>query len=130
MTDTNQGIMTPGNSGTPVVKSPIITKATGSQTNEYLAYYFLGALEILLTFRLILKLAGANTNSAFVSLIYGISGIFIMPFQGIFRSSYAPGAVTTSVFEPATLTALIVYAVLVWGIVKLIRIFSGEQQES
>lgn len=123
MTDNNQGIMTAGNSGNPVVKSPVITKATGSQTNEYLVYYFLGALEILLTFRLILKLAGANSSSAFVGLIYGLSGIFVMPFQGIFRTAYASGAVVTSVFEPSTLVALIVYAVIAWGIVKLVRIF-------
>lgn len=130
MTDTNQGIMTSGNSGNPVVKSPVITKATHSQTKEYLIYYFLGALEILLAFRLILKVAGANTNSAFVRLIYFLSGIFVMPFQGIFRSAYSSSTTNTSIFEPATLTALIVYAVLAWGIVKLIRIFSGQQQES
>jgi len=130
MTDTNPGVMTTGNSGTPVVKSPVITKATHSQTNEYLIYFFLGALEILLAFRLIFKVAGASANSAFVRFIYFLSGLFVMPFQGIFRTSYAPGATNTSVFEPATLTALIVYAVLAWGIVKLIRIFSGEQQES
>lgn len=130
MTNINRGIITTDNSGTPVVKSPIITKATGSQTYEYLIYYFLGALEILLAFRLILKLAGANTYSGFVSMIYIISGIFIMPFQGIFRAAYAPGATVTSVFEPSTLVAIVVYAVIAWGIVKLFRISSGEQQES
>ena len=130
MTDTNQGIITSGNSGTPVVKSPIVTKATSSQKSEYLVYYFLGALEILLAFRLILKVAGANTSSGFVRLIYFLSGIFVIPFQGIFKSSYSQGSANTSIFEPATLTAIIVYAVLVWGIVKLIRISSGEQQES
>jgi len=122
MTDTNQAIMTPGNSGTPVVKSPVITKATGSQTNEYLVYYFLGAIEILLAFRLIFKLAGANAGSGFVSVIYAISGILVLPFQGIFRS--------TSTFEPAIIVAIIVYLFLAWGVIKLIQIISGEQQES
>lgn len=130
MTDINQGVMTSGNTGTTVVKSPVVTKATHSQTNEYLIYYFLGALEILLAFRLILKVAGANSNNSFVSLIYFLSNLFIMPFQGIFRTAYVPGSANVSIFEPATLTALIVYAVLAWGIVKLIRIFSGQQQES
>jgi hypothetical protein len=120
---------TSANNGKPVVKSPVVTKATNSQTYEYLVYYFFGALEILLAFRLILKLAGAGLGNAFVGLIYGITGIFILPFQGIFRSGYAPGAVATSVFEPSTLVALIVYAVLAWGIVKLLRITSGQQQE-
>jgi len=124
-----ESVTTSGNSGQPVVKSPVVTKATSSQTYEYLVYYFFGALEILLAFRLILKLAGANVYSAFVGLVYGLTGIFILPFQGIFHQGYTQGLVTTSVLEPSTLVALIVYAVIAWGIVKLLRIMSGQQQE-
>lgn len=102
--------------------------ATNSQTVEYLIYFLFGALEILLAFRLILKLTGASISSAFVGLIYGLTGIFILPFEGIFRRGYTQGIETTSVLEPSTLVAIIVYAVLAWGIVKLIRIFSGEKQ--
>jgi len=105
-------------------------EATNSQTIGYVVYYFFGALEILLAFRLILKLMGASLASSFVSLIYGISGVFIMPFEGIFRRGFTQGIETTSVLEPSTLVAIIVYAVLAWGIVKLVRISSGEQQES
>lgn len=104
--------------------------ATGSQTVEYLIYFFLGLLEILLAFRLVLKLMGASVASGFVSFIYGITGVFIIPFEGIFRSGFTKGIETTSVLEPSTLVALIVYAVLGWGIVKLTRIFSGEKQIS
>ena len=104
--------------------------ATSSQTVEYLIYFFFGVLEILLAFRLVLKLTGASISSAFVGLIYGLTGIFILPFEGIFRRGFAPGVETTSVLEPSTLVALIVYAVLAWGIVKLLRILSGEQQPS
>jgi hypothetical protein len=103
--------------------------ATSSQTFEYLVYFFFGTLEILLAFRLVLKLTGANIASAFVGLIYGITGVFILPFEGIFRRGYAQGVETTSILEPSTLVAVIVYAVLAWGIVKLIRIFSGEKQQ-
>lgn len=102
--------------------------ATSSQTVEYLVYFLFGFLEILLAFRLVLKLAGANIASAFVGLIYGLTGVFILPFEGIFRRGYTQGLETTSVIEPSTLVAIIVYAVLAWGIVKLVRIFSGEQQ--
>ena len=129
MTDTNQGVMTSGNSGNPVVKSPVITKATGSQTYEYVVYFFFGALEVLLAFRLILKLAGASLASGFVRLIYGLTGIFILPFNGIFNKGYPQGVETASVFEPAAIVAIVVYFILAWGIVKLIHIFSGEQQE-
>ncbi len=113
-----------------VVATPAKSVATSSQTVEYLIYFFFGALEILLAFRLVLKLAGASISSAFVGLIYGLTGVFILPFEGIFRRGFAQGVETTSVLEPSTLVALIVYAVLAWGIVKLIRIFSGEKQQT
>lgn len=104
--------------------------ATGSQTVEYLIYFFFGALEILLAFRLILKLMGASIASAFVGLIYGLTRVFILPFEGIFRKGFSQGIETTSVLEPSTVVAMIVYAVLAWGIVMLTRIFSGERQQT
>lgn len=110
--------------------TPVKREATSSQTVEYLVYFFFGVLEVLLAFRLIFKLAGASMGSAFVGLIYGITGIFILPFEGIFRRGYAQGVETTSVLEPSTLVALIVYAVLAWGIVKLLRVLSGEKQQT
>lgn len=121
-------ITTQNDGPTAAVTTETKREATGSQTVEYLVYFLLGALEILLAFRLVLKLAGASVSSAFVGLIYSLSGIFIWPFEGIFRRGYAQGVETTSVIEPSTLVAMIVYAVLIWGMVKLVRIFSGEQQ--
>jgi hypothetical protein len=103
-------------------------EATSYQTVEYLVYFLFGALEILLAFRLILKITGASMLSAFVGLVYGLTGIFILPFEGIFHKGFAQGVETTSVVEPSTLIALIVYAILAWGIVKLVRVLSGEKQ--
>jgi hypothetical protein len=91
-------------------------------------YFAFGILEVLLAFRLVLKMAGASLVSGFVQMIYGVTGIFILPFEGIFRKGFAQGVETTSVLEPATLVALVVYMIVAWGIVKLVRINSGEQQ--
>ncbi len=91
-----------------------------SKTN-YWVYYILGALEILLAFRMIFKMTGANPNSGFVSFIYSLSDIFIAPFAGIFNSATAKGNVTTAIFEPATLVAMIVYLIVFYGIAKLIQ---------
>lgn len=113
-----------------VMTNPVKVKATNSQTVEYLIYFFFGVLEVLLAFRLVLKLMGASMASAFVGLIYGLTGIFILPFEGIFRRGFTQGIETTSILEPSTLVALIVYAVLAWGIVKLLRVLSGEQQKT
>jgi hypothetical protein len=103
-------------------------EASSFQTAQYLIYFFFGGLDILLVFRLVLKLLGASTSSNFVELIYSVTGTFIAPFEGIFRSGYAPGVETTSVLEPATIVAILVYAIIAWGIVKLVQVLSGKQQ--
>jgi uncharacterized membrane protein len=103
--------------------------ATSYQTAGYFIYLIFGILEVLLVFRFVLKLLGANPSSGFVDFVYNLSTVFVAPFTGIFNTSLVNGAVVTSVFEPATLVALIVYALLAWGIVALIRVLSGRQQE-
>lgn len=123
-------ITTQKNNTDTVVVPPVKKLATSFQTVEYLVYFFFGTIEVLLAFRLIFKLAGASIGSAFVGLIYGLTGIFILPFEGIFRRGFSEGLETTSVIEPSTIVALIVYGVLAWGIVKLIRVLSGERQAS
>lgn len=122
--------VTSDNSANVVVATPVEVEATNSQTTEYIVYLLLGALEILLTFRLVLKLMGASISSAFVGFIYGLTGLFILPFEGIFRRGFSQGIETTSILEPSTLVAIIVYAVLAWGIVKWIRVLSRKQQNS
>ncbi|MGH4117366.1 YggT family protein [Clostridium sp.] len=87
-----------------------------------IVYYILGIIEIFFAFRLIFKLLGANPGSTFVSLIYTISGAFLAPFSEIFRTAVTKGIETKSVLEPATIIAMIVYALIAYGIVKLIEI--------
>lgn len=93
-----------------------------------IVYYILGVLEVLLAFRLIFKLLGANPASSFVAGIYTLSNIFLSPFTGIFRTATARGVETQSVLEPATIVAMIVYALIGWGIVKLIEIIRHNQK--
>ena len=113
---------------TVTTKQAPVRKATGYQSIVYLVYFLFGALEILLMFRMFLKLTGANISSSFVSMIYTITGLFVLPFEGIFSKAYTKGLETTSVFEPAALVAIIVYVVLAWGIVKLIELLSRKEQ--
>lgn len=105
-------------------------KVSNTKRVEYLIYFFFSVLDILLVFRLVLKLMGASTASGFVRFIYGMSRIFVLPFEGIFGKWFTPGLETTSVLEPSTIVALIVYAVIAWGIVKLIQVLSREPQAS
>jgi hypothetical protein len=97
----------------------------GSQRTKKMIYWVLALLEVLLAFRLLLKLLGANTGSVFVSFIYTTSQAFVMPFIGVFRSPATQGIETQSVLEPATLIAMIVYALIAYGIIKLFEIYQA-----
>jgi len=85
-------------------------------------YYILGILEVLFTFRLVFKILGANPSSTFVSSIYSITKVFLLPFASIFSATVVKGAETQAVLEPATIIGMIVYAILAWGIIKFIEI--------
>lgn len=92
-----------------------------------IVYYILGVLEVLFAFRLLFKLLGANPGSIFVSFIYTVSQAFMAPFAGIFRPSVTSGVETQSVLEPATIIAMIVYALIAWGIAKMIDIYMDRE---
>jgi len=112
------------------VVAPAKPEVSGTETAERLIYFLFGILEVLLAFRLVFKLTGAGHGSLFVDAIYSLTRIFILPFGGIFPQATTTGLETTAILEPATLVALIVYAVLAWGIVALIRILSGKPEEA
>lgn len=114
--------------GTPVPMTSPPRDATTNQTVEYLIYFFFGIVEVLLLFRIVLMLTGASRGSGFVDMVYNFTGIFVMPFDGIFRSFFSKGIETTSILEPGTIVAIIVYPLLAFGIVKLLRLVSGERQ--
>lgn len=90
-----------------------------------IVYYILGLLEVLLGFRLVFKLLGANPGSGFVSFIYSISEVFLVPFNAIFRAAATQGIETEALMEPSTIIAMVVYALIAWGIVKLMAIMLG-----
>jgi hypothetical protein len=90
--------------------------------SKNIIYYLLGIIEVLLGLRFFFMLLGANPRSGFTSFIYMISGIFISPFSGIFNPLTTPGLVSRSVFDPATIIAMLIYALIAWGIVRLLWI--------
>lgn len=85
-------------------------------------YYVLSVIEVLLLFRFIFKLLGANPQNGFVAFLYSLAGIFIAPFSGIFNSFVTDGLAAKSVLEPSTLIAMAVYAVLAQGLVGLMKL--------
>ena len=81
-------------------------------------WYIFYVVEVLLAFRFVLKLLGANPGAGFTEIVYTLSSIPLAPFRFVFSNN----AVGGSVIEWSTLLAMAVYWVLVWGIVKLVLI--------
>jgi hypothetical protein len=81
-------------------------------------YLVLGILETLLIIRLVMRLLAANPSAGFSRLIYGLTGPFVAPFQGVFPTPAADG----SVFEVATVLAIVIYILLAWCIMRIIEV--------
>lgn len=84
--------------------------------------YMFTVIEILIALRFVLRLLGGNAANPFVAFIYTFSYPFVFPFLSVFR---APRITTgVSVFEIGSLFAILIYLMLNYLIVKLIRILS------
>lgn len=81
-----------------------------------IVWFVAGLLFALITLRIVFRLLEANEASGFVQFIYGFTEPFVRPFQGIFAEPAADGAVLDS----AALTALVIYTLVTWAIVRLI----------
>jgi hypothetical protein len=83
--------------------------------------FIVGVVDIFVAARFLGKLFGASAQSAFVNFIYTVSGPLVAPFQGIFGN----GGSKANSFETADLVAIVVYAVIGWGLVMLIKIITA-----
>ena len=84
-------------------------------------WFVVGIVEIFIAARFLGKLFGASAQSAFVNFMYQVSGPMVAPFTGIFGDT----GTRTNTFETASLVAIVVYAVIGWGLVVLIRIVTA-----
>ncbi len=96
------------------------TRSSGEVVLARVVSYVFGAIEVLIALRFVLLLLGANAATGFVSFIYGLSSIFMAPFNAVLKTTATSG----SMLEWSALVALAIYALLGWGIVKLIYAIS------
>ena len=80
-----------------------------------IVWYILGIIEVLLAFRFILKLLGANAGAGFTEFVYGVTHAFAWPFLNVFRVTFVEG----KIFEWTTLLAMLVYYLIACGIIKM-----------
>jgi hypothetical protein len=85
-------------------------------------YYILGVIEVLLGFRLVFKMLGANAGNGLVNALYTMTKGLTAPFSGIFSIFAKRSAAVSVVFEPATILAMIIYAIIAVGIINLIKL--------
>lgn len=91
-----------------------------------LLWFIVSVIEILIAFRFILLAIGANAGSAFVDFIYSITAVLVAPFQFITPNDEYTGGVV----EIASIFALFVYPIVVWGIIQLIWIVFADSRRT
>lgn len=100
-------------------------EVSGRTVAVRIVWFIVGFIIVLLALRMALMLLAANESSPFVDFIYSLSGVFAMPFYGIF--SYTP-AYGSSYFEISSLVAIVVYALIGWGVAKALTITSAQPE--
>jgi uncharacterized protein YggT (Ycf19 family) len=89
--------------------------ATTARVQQVIAF-IVGIIVVLLAIRFALFLLGANQASSFVQFVYTLTQPLTTPFQGIFGEP----TFGASVFEWASLTAIIVYSLVGLGLRRLV----------
>ena len=97
----------------------VATERTSVFTAARLIWFVADIILVLLAFRFVFVLLGANSANAFANFIYTLSHPFAAPFFGLFSYQTAYG---TSRFEISTLVAMAVYALVAYGLARLVTI--------
>lgn len=93
---------------------------SGRQTARRIVSVIFAIFEVLLGFRIIFKVFGANSKNGFVSFINTMTGWLVAPFNNIFPEVTFTGISEHGVFEPGALIALIVLLVVGWLVARAI----------
>jgi len=83
-----------------------------------LIWLLLAILEAVIGLRFIFKLIGVNSANPFASFLYGLTNFFVAPFASLTGAPAANGMV----FEFSTLIAMIIYALVGWGIERIVYV--------
>lgn len=94
------------------------TQMSGLVVAQRVVWFIVGIINVLIAIRFALLLLGANQSAGFVDFIYGITGVLVAPFTGIFgEPTYG-----RFMFDWSSVLAVVIYSLLAWGIVKLMTL--------
>lgn len=100
------------NQDTVVGDEAVTPVAAGPSILSQVIWFVAGVILLLLSFRFILSLLGANTTNGFAQFIYDTSHPFVAPFFGLFNYNNIQYGISR--FEIFTLVAMAVYAAIAW----------------
>jgi len=104
---------------TKIVRDEADTADHNQTVASRVIWYIAGVILVLLGFRFLLALLGANQSNGFANFIFSVSHPFVSPFFSLFSYSASYGV---SKFEIYTLVAMAVYAVIAWGLSRLVTL--------
>ena len=99
-----------------------VSNMFGGKLISLLVNFFFGVIELLLGFRIILNLLGANQGADFSRWILDNTDPLVAPFTGIFP---APSLASTFTLDTAAIFALIVYAIVAFLLGELVQALDG-----
>lgn len=105
-----------------VAVSEVVDNVEARRSTAYwvtgLVYFVFGVLEIAIALRVLLRLMAAAPEAGFSRFIYGVTGPFVAPFNGIVGEPAAGGG---SVLDLPSILAIIVYLILSWIVAKILQ---------
>lgn len=96
----------------PVQKKVLTLEATKRTINKaFLIFWLVSTVFLLL--RVLLEGLGSNPHSLFALFIYLVSGVFLLPFFGMFSSSQNSLVPDVASFDGTALLAILCYSILI-----------------
>ncbi len=96
------------------------TPGNGRRLISHYVGIFFYVVQLLLVFRFAFKLLGANASNRFVSLLYSATAPLTNLFEGIFPEVVLENYDMLHVFEPSSVIALVVTAIIAGLIRRLL----------
>lgn len=94
--------------------------------SHHIIWFIVGLIDAVLGFRFIFEVFGANPYSGFAQFIYSISYPFMQPFRSLFGVT---NVANYSYFDWSVLIAIVVYLLIGYGLVQLLRIVNPSTTE-
>ena len=100
------------------------SRSSGLVIAQRVVWFVAGVIDIFIAVRFVLLLLGANQGAGLVDFVYGLTGVLVAPFVGIFgEPTYG-----RFMFEWSSVLAVAVYTLIAWGIVKLITLTRPQEE--